>query len=320
MRVGLDRIERTALPWVLAADGHLSATSGYVAGNGRETSVISSYRNGFWDMDGFRRQRARTRGLALGAGMVLGLSLLAAGIFAQQPALAPNAAPPAAANRQVLETGDVHLAASRVYIHVDKSGLGHEHGVEGRLKSGHIRWDETQGSGELTFDMPSFVADTDGARKYVGLSGTTDPATQQKVTANMLSAEVLNVREFPTARFEIKSIEKLERPSRRGLPQYRLSGDFTLQSVTRPIQVMTEAEHQAGWLHLRGGFTMLQTDFGMTPYSRGFGAIGVADALQIWGDLWIAEQRMAIRPESGSAVGRAVRCRHPGNVKLRVWM
>ena len=101
--------------------------------------------------------------------------------------------------------------------------------------------------------------------KYVGLSGTTDPGTQQKVTANMLSADVLNVREFPTARFQLKTIEKLDRPSRHGLPQYRLLGDFTLQGVTRPIQVVAEVEQNSGWLHLRGGFTMLQSDFGMTP-------------------------------------------------------
>ena len=145
--------------------------------------------------------------------------------------------------------------------------------------------------------MGSFVADTDDARKYIGLSGTTDADTQRKVTQNMLSVDVLDVRQFPTAKFRIKSIRKLDQTSRRGLPQYVLDGDFTLQSATRPIQVLADAESQDGWIHLRGGFSIQQTDYGMTPYSRAFGAVGVADQLQIWGDLWIAQQRVAIRPQ-----------------------
>jgi polyisoprenoid-binding protein YceI len=172
--------------------------------------------------------------------------------------------------------------------------------VSGRLRAGRIRWDATDGTGELVFDMNSFVADTEEARKYVGLSGTTDPDTQRKVTENMRGAEVLNVAEFPTARFQIKSIRKLQQASRRGLPLFQLDGDFTLQRATRPIQVVTEAEQKSGWIHLRGSFSIRQSDFGMTPYSRALGTVGVADELQIWGDLWIAQQRMAIRAPAGN--------------------
>lgn len=241
-------------------------------------------------------------GFALATVAWVGDLPLVAVTTAQQPGATVTTAPHAAnSDQQILETGDVHLGNSRVYVHVSKAGLGHEHGVEGRLQSGHVRWDVARGDGDMVFDMQSFRADTDEARKYVGLSGTTDPGTQQKVTANMLGADVLNVREFPTARFHIKTIEQLDQKSRRGLSQYRLLGDFTLQSVTRPIQVVAETEQQGGWLHLRGGFSILQTDFGMTPFSRAFGAIGVADQLQIWGDLWIAQQRMAIRPQPATA-------------------
>ncbi|MGV2340918.1 MAG UNVERIFIED_CONTAM: hypothetical protein LVR18_45365 [Planctomycetaceae bacterium] len=36
------------------------------------------------------------------------------------------------------EQGNVDLQASRVYVFVGKTGLGHDHGVEGRLKSGQV--------------------------------------------------------------------------------------------------------------------------------------------------------------------------------------
>ena len=139
--------------------------------------------------------------------------------------------------------------------------------------------------------MSSFAADTPEARKFVGLEGTTDASTQQQVNANMLGADVLNVARYPTARFVIKEIAKLPQPSQHGLAQYQLKGDFSLHGVSRPIQVIAEAEDQNGWTHLRGGFTMLQSQFGITPFTKAFGAVGVTDQLSVWGDLWIAKQR-----------------------------
>jgi hypothetical protein len=67
-----------------------------------------------------------------------------------------------------------------------------------------------------------------------------------------------------------------------------------LHGVTRPIQVVAEAEEQKGWLHLRGGFTMLQSQFGITPFTKAFGAVGVADELKVYGDLWFARERQEV--------------------------
>jgi len=186
--------------------------------------------------------------------------------------------------------GDVHLESSRAYIHVGKTGLGHEHAVEGKLQSGVVHLEATQEVGELVFDMASFVADTDAARKYIGLAGTTDAGTRKQVTSNMVGADVLNAQRFPTATFKIDSAGLLPQKSRRGLEQYELNGSFTLHGVTKQIRIVADAETKNGWIHLRGGFPILQTQFGITPFTKGFGAIGVTDRLQIWGDLWIAAE------------------------------
>ena len=61
-----------------------------------------------------------------------------------------------------------------------------------------------------------------------------------------------------------------------------------LHGATRKVKVVAEATPATGYIHLRGNFTILQTDYGITPYSKAFGTIGVADSLTIWGDLWIA--------------------------------
>lgn len=190
--------------------------------------------------------------------------------------------------------GDFYLKSSHVYTLVGKTGLGHEHGVVGNLASGHLELGASQKAGEMVFDMTSFQADTDAARKYVGLEGTSSKSTQQQVNDNMLGDKVLNVEKYPTATFKIHSAEKLEKPSKRGLPQYLLKGEFTLQKTTRPLEFLVEVEMVKGWQHVRGGFRINQTDYGIQPFSKAFGAIGVANQLTIWGDAWVA-------PSNGSA-------------------
>ena len=197
----------------------------------------------------------------------------------------------AAADQTVYEIGDVNLPYSRVYAFVGKTGLGHEHGVTGKIKQGQLNLSPGHEGGTLVFDMTSFAADTPEARKFVGLDGNTDASTQQQVNANMLGPSVLDVARFSTASFVVKQVTKLPQASKRGLPQYQFGGDFSLHGVSRPIQVVAEVEEQNGWIHLRGGFPMLQSQFGITPFTKAFGAIGVADQLSVWGDIWIAKQR-----------------------------
>ncbi len=233
------------------------------------------------------------------------VAVVAAGFAWAAPAWAQTGSSAAtstavAAGQTVFEPGDVHPGSSRVYVFVGKTGLGHEHAVVGQIKQGRIRLDAPQDSGQIVFDMATFAADADVARQYIGLSGTTDASTQQQVNANMLGASVLDVAHYPTATFQVKSVERLPQPSQRGLPQYRLRGDFTLHGATQPIQVIADAEEQNGWIHLRGGFTMLQTQFGITPYTKAFGAIGVSDQLQIWGDLWLAKDRQIAQQTTGT--------------------
>src|SRR5262245_60989831 len=65
--------------------------------------------------------------------------------------------------------GQIDLEKSRVYVRVGKKGLGHEHGVEGKIKSGTIDLSASKNIGEIEFDMATFLADTAEARKFVEL-------------------------------------------------------------------------------------------------------------------------------------------------------
>ncbi|MEZ6086998.1 MAG: YceI family protein [Pirellulaceae bacterium] len=216
----------------------------------------------------------------------LSLILIVAGLLQTLPVVTfAQQAKPAPA---IYEPADVQTKASRVYVFVDKTGLGHQHGVEAMLGDSTLRLGATNNAGQLVFDMASFRADTAAARKYVGLSGTTDESTRAAVDENMKGSAVLDVSRYPTATFDVTSAEPIGQTSKKGMPLYQLVGQFTLHGVKRPLNVAVEVEQTQGWLHLRGNFAIKQTDFGITPFSKAFGAIGVADELKIYGDLYVA--------------------------------
>lgn len=185
-----------------------------------------------------------------------------------------------------LAAGDVDPEASRIYVRVGKRRLGHEHGVEGRVKSGRLVLDAAENAGEIVFDMTSFKADTDAARKYVGLEGTTDDDEQADVTKTMTGKGVLDIANHPTATFTVASSKRLADDTADGHPQYKLIGEFDLHGKKQPLTVTAVAgDDQEGKLSLTGMFTIRQTDYGIKPYSALGGIVAVTDELKVFGDL-----------------------------------
>jgi hypothetical protein len=188
----------------------------------------------------------------------------------------PQAAP--AGPKYVVDTEE-----SRVFIRVNRSNrLGHNHGIEGKLNWGLL----VLGSGgKLIFDMNSFSADTPRARKYVGLDA--DFADAGKVSAKMRSSVVLDVARFPQATFAIKSINPADNQTVGAAGRYMLDGDFTLHGRTRPIRFLTEmaGTNTPGVARMTGWFKVLQSDYGIKPFSVMGGTISIENELIIYGDL-----------------------------------
>ena len=103
----------------------------------------------------------------------------------------------------------------------------------------------------------------------------------------MLGVEILNVKQFSSAKFERATLQAKKTLSKRQLPEYLLTGDFTLHEKTRPVEILCDLEVKDGWNHFRGGFKILQSNYGIKPFSKMLGAVGVTDELTIYGDLWV---------------------------------
>ncbi|HJZ89610.1 MAG TPA: YceI family protein [Gemmataceae bacterium] len=181
------------------------------------------------------------------------------------------------------------IAASRVYVKVGSATrLGHWHGVEGKLKSGAI---SLGAGGELVFDMSSFTADTQEARKKVGLEGTKISENEAKqVTEAMLGGDVLDVEKFPTATYKIIVIKPVERQEAGDPGIYQVNGRLTLHGAEQPLAFKAKLErtNKEGIVKLSGSFAMKQTAFGIKPYSAAGGLAKVADELEIRSELLLS--------------------------------
>ena len=228
--------------------------------------------------------------------VVVFLTLLSIALLTLTPDAAAQVSPAVPAAPAPSPTpGDVDIDGSRIYVFVGKTGLGHDHGIVGRLASGRVILDAPQNAGQLVFDMQSLLADTPEARKALGLAGETDASTRKQTTANMLGPDVLDVARHPTATFDIESALRPQRPVKGAKPTVDLVGTFTLHGVARKVVIPAEVGAAGRVLRLIGSFRIKQTDFGIKPYKKFGGVVGVADELVIHGDIRIAATPVAGR-------------------------
>jgi polyisoprenoid-binding protein YceI len=158
---------------------------------------------------------------------------------------------------------ELDLAASKVTIHVEKSGLfsafAHNHTVSAPLASGNL--DGRKRTIELKFRTAEIkVLDPDASE-----------SERSKIQSTMQSAEVLDPARFPEISFASTSVEA---PS---ADHYLVHGNLTLHGVTKPIELPVALSSG----HYTGKVTIKQTDFGITPVKIAGGTVRVKDPIEI---------------------------------------
>ena len=159
----------------------------------------------------------------------------------------------------------VETGSSRIYIKVGATGrFGHAHGVHGRLVSGKV---DLGGSGELVFDMRSFVVNPPEARQYVGLGGgvlALRPAEDDRG-----HARPIRPRRGAPPQGDVH--DRLRHAARRpgaGDPgRYQLDGQLTLRGVARrlPIAAIVERTETPGLFRLLGASRSCRLASGSLP-------------------------------------------------------
>lgn len=221
------------------------------------------------------------------AGLVLCLCLgLAACPRPVQPPVPTPSVPPTAPSAPSEPTGAtiyrIDPQASALHILVYRGGrfarLGHNHVMSSKSLTGRA-WMHpqlAQSGFEIAFPVADLVVDDPDARRAAGSEFPPEipEADKQGTRKNMLRAEVLDGEQYP--RVEVRSA-KIDG----SLPSLQVTTRVTIKQTTRDIVVPVKVTVTDDRLTAAGEFAILQTDFGMKPFSVGMGALEVKDQLDI---------------------------------------
>jgi polyisoprenoid-binding protein YceI len=177
---------------------------------------------------------------------------------------------------------DIDPARSVVTVLVYRAGplarFGHNHVVTSGGETG-VAWvgrDPPQSGFEIRIPVASLVVDDPAARAAAGgeFAGEVPESAREGTYGNMTRAEVLDVAEYPDIAVRCTGLTgSWERPV--------AAADLTIRGVTRRVEIPIELTRSAGTLSARGSLSIRQTDFGITPFSVGGGAIQVDDELDL---------------------------------------
>lgn len=221
--------------------------------------------------------------------LLLCLGLVACPRPIQPPAPAPEVAPPPAPTQPAPPPGEAGAAlyridpqASVLHIFVYRGGtfarLGHNHVMTSRSVNGRV-WMRSPfaGSGfELSFPVAELIVDDPDARRAAGTDFPPDipDADKEGTRKNMLRKEVLDVENYSNVTVKSAAVAG-------SLQAAKISARIILKGVSQDVIVPTRIVMNGDRLTASGEFDILQTDFGMKPFSVALGALEVQDRLHV---------------------------------------
>jgi len=156
--------------------------------------------------------------------------------------------------------------------------LGHNHVITSAQESGQA-WlgPEPRESGfEIRLPVSAFVVDDPAARLAAGAEfpGELPVDAREGTYRNMLRAEVLDGAGHPAVVVRAGRISGTWR-------QPAVVARITLRGTTRQIEVPVELQVDSQSMVAKGALRIRQSDFGITPFSVGGGALQVADEVDV---------------------------------------
>jgi hypothetical protein len=226
------------------------------------------------------RELTRVGGLIL-----LSLLLAACPRPVRPPAPTPTVPPtptPSAPDTRGAAVYEVDSHASQLSILVFRGGklsrLGHNHVVTSHHVSGRV-WlhPEFPRSGfELSFPVAQLVVDDPQARRAAGGDFPPDIPQSDKdgTRKNMLKPELLDGERYPEVKLRSAKVGgTLQAP--------QVTAHITIKDASRDVQTPVKIAVADGKLTASGEFDILQTEFGIKPFSVALGALEVQDKLHV---------------------------------------
>ena len=162
---------------------------------------------------------------------------------------------------------DVDMSASKVMVHVEKSGLfsafAHNHLIAAPLAS--ARLDMEKRTVEVRFRAQEMKVLDPGVKE----------SEKAEIEQTMKSDKVLDPARFPDISFVSTSAEASD------AKHFLVRGNLSLHGTTKPVELNVACSEG----HCSGKLTLKQTDFGITPVKIAGGAVRVKDPVEIEFDI-----------------------------------
>jgi polyisoprenoid-binding protein YceI len=198
------------------------------------------------------------------------------------PTVPPVTTPQPSADMRGATVYEVSSQNSQLAIYVFRGGkfskLGHNHVMTSRNLAGRV-WvnPEFARSGfELSFPVAQLVVDDAEARRAAGSDFPPDIPQSDKdgTRKNMLKPEVLDGEHYPEVKLRAAKVSgTLQAPV--------VTAHITIKETERDVEVPVKIAVGGDQLTASGEFDVLQTEFGMKPFSVALGALEVQDRLHI---------------------------------------
>ncbi|HEY7638462.1 MAG TPA: YceI family protein [Steroidobacteraceae bacterium] len=199
-----------------------------------------------------------------------------------QPPTTTQPSAPTGADTRGATVYEVSAQSSQLAIYVFRGGkfskLGHNHVLTSQQLAGRV-WvhPEFARSGfELSFPVAQLVVDDAEARRAAGSDFPPDIPQSDKdgTRTNMLKPEVLDGERYPEVKLSSAQVGgTLEAP--------QVTAHITIKDQSRDVEVPVKIAVEGAQLTASGEFDILQTEFGMKPFSVALGALQVQDRLHV---------------------------------------
>jgi polyisoprenoid-binding protein YceI len=176
----------------------------------------------------------------------------------------------------------VDSTASTVHILVYRGGavarMGHNHVVSSNDLRGTVflQPEFTRSRIELELPVATLIVDDAKSRSTEGadFAAEVPQDAREGTRRNLLRSEVLDAEHFPTITLQSLAIGGTR-------ARAELAMRMTIRNVARDVPVIALVRQDGKSLTASGEFAIKQSDFGITPFSVGLGALQVVDQLKI---------------------------------------
>ena len=212
--------------------------------------------------------------------------MLVLGIGACQPKPLPPTAPTPEPRGAADTTGAIRYAvdgaASAVHILVYRGGamarLGHNHVVSSKDLGGTLLLSRDLADSRLELTLPAATLEVDDAQARAAegeeFAADVPQDAREGTRQNLLRAAVLDADHYPMITLQSVAISGTH-----GNPSLIMR--ITIKGTARDVPVLATVQQRNDLLVAEGEFAILQTDFGIVPFSVALGALQVQDRLLI---------------------------------------